>query len=201
MVNLNLNLNKGLRQARLSDKTDICNLLEFCFDTELDNLFKKCLEFSIEDNYSYVYIENDKVVGYVDIEKINKLNLHSVCMENKDIYKPLKKSLGSKINNYFEIRNLCVHPDYRGNDIGFKLVSTILNDYASSNFLVLGMNQTKIGKWLAEKIFIRLNFTKFTEKPNFWYPHSLKYGYDCNLCVKEPSDTMCCRCTGSVWLL
>ena len=121
MVNLSLdlNINNGLRKAKLSDIHSICNLIELCFDTELDRYFKTCLEFSIEDNYSYVYIENNLVVGYVDIEKITKSNLLDVCMENKDVFKSLKSSIGININNYFEIRNLCVHPNYRGNDIGF----------------------------------------------------------------------------------
>ena len=148
-----------------------------------------------------MYIENNEVIGYVDIEKITKYNLFDICMENKDIYKPLKSSIDINLNDYFEIRSLCVHPDYRGADIGFKLVSTILDEFKNCNFLVVGLNQTKIGKWLAEKIFVRLNFTKFAEKANYWYSHSVKYKYNCNLCLKEPNDTSCCRCSGSVWLL
>lgn len=202
--NINNNDNSiEIREARYDDVYKVVDLLEEGFEVILSPVEIRSLKYDILNGLSTVALLNNEVVGYVNGNRLDRDELYYLSAERKDVYNYLTNYINTKnksVRDYLEIRNLVVAVKARGLHIGNLLVEDIMKRSTINNYLVVGLKQTKLNKWLAKKIFLNLNYTKLIEKDDFWYEQSLLHGFDCNLCLKELNE-VCCRCSGSVWVL
>jgi ribosomal protein S18 acetylase RimI-like enzyme len=174
-----------------ANKSQLNQLLLIANSAFGDNFISK-LELSTYINqpnqYLFVAIIDDEVVGFISAETCNKTELLNKVLQPIDLPKNITK-IGW-------IKQVAINPNHYRKGIAHHLLQTITKQLKPKIDTLFCISWIKGAVTPMSNLLLKNKFTLYKTIPNYWYNDSLTKQYNCYICGTPP-----CKCSADLFLL